>query len=41
MVFQERMLKKEGYRFIGNGHEIFEKFMGISNPYILIKENEK
>ena len=33
--------KKEGYRFIGNGHEIFEKFMGTSNPFALIRENEK
>ena len=33
--------KKDGYRFIGNGHEIFEKFMGTSNPYTLIRENEK
>ena len=33
--------KKDGYRFIGNGHEIFEKFMGTSNPFTLIRENEK
>ena len=34
-------IKKDGYRFIGNGHEIFEKFMGTSNPFTLIRENEK
>ena len=33
--------KKNGYRFMGNGHEIFEKFMGTSNPFTLIRENEK
>ena len=33
--------KKDGYRFLGNGHEIFEKFMGTSNPFTLIRENEK
>ena len=31
----------EGYRYLGNGHEIFEKFMGTSNPFALIRENEK
>ena len=31
----------DGYRYLGNGHEIFEKFMGTSNPYTLIRENEK
>ena len=29
----------EGYRYLGNGHEIFEKFMGTSNPFALIREN--
>jgi DnaJ family protein B protein 13 len=33
--------QKDGYRFLGNGHEIFEKFMGTSNPFTLIRENEK
>ena len=31
----------EGYKYLGNGHEIFEKFMGTSNPFTLIRENEK
>ena len=31
----------EGYRYLGNGHEIFEKFMGTSNPFTLIRENDK
>ena len=31
----------EGYRYLGNGHEIFEKFMGTANPFTLIRENEK
>jgi DnaJ family protein B protein 13 len=26
---------------MGNGHEIFEKFMGTSNPFSLINEIEK
>lgn len=33
--------QKGGYRFLGNGHEIFEQFMGTSNPFTLIRENEK
>ena len=33
--------KIDGYRYLGNGHEIFEKFMGTSNPFTLIRENEK
>ena len=33
--------KKPGYRFLGNGHENFEKFMGTSNPFTLIRDNEK
>ena len=33
--------KIEGYKYLGNGHEIFEKFMGTSNPFTLIRENEK
>ena len=32
---------KGGYVFLGNGHEIFEKFMGTSNPFALIRDNEK
>ena len=31
----------QGYKFMGNGHEIFEKFMGTSNPFSLINEIEK
>ena len=33
--------KIDGYRYLGNGHEIFEKFMGTGNPLTLIRENEK
>jgi DnaJ-class molecular chaperone len=33
--------KIDGYRYLGNGHEIFEKFMGTANPFTLIRENEK
>ena len=33
--------KIDGYRYLGNGHEIFEKFMGTGNPFTLIRENEK
>ena len=32
---------KGGYKYAGNGHEIFEKFMGTSNPFTLIRENGK
>ena len=32
---------KGGYKYAGNGHEIFEKFMGTSNPFTLKKESEK
>ena len=32
---------KGAYRFLNNGHEIFDKFMGYLNPYALIGENEK
>ena len=31
---------KGGYKYMGNGHEIFEKFMGTSNPFALKTENE-
>ena len=33
--------KIEGYRYLGNGHEIFEKFMGTSNPFTLVRDGEK
>ena len=33
--------KKNGYRFMGNGHKIFEKFTGTLKPFTLIRENEK
>ena len=26
---------KGGYKYMGNGHEIFEKFMGTANPFAL------
>ena len=32
---------KGGYKFLGNGHEIFEKFMGTANPFTLLRDNEK
>jgi DnaJ family protein B protein 13 len=32
---------KGAYKFLNNGHEIFEKFMGNSNPFMLIRDNEK
>ena len=32
---------KGGYKFMGNGHEIFEKFMGTANPFALKSETEK
>ncbi len=32
---------KGGYKFLGNAHEIFEKFMGTSNPFTLKGESEK
>ena len=32
---------KGAYRFSGNGHEIFEKFMGTSNPFAIKSDNEK
>ena len=32
---------KGGYVYSGNGHEIFEKFMGTSNPFTLKGEAEK
>jgi DnaJ family protein B protein 13 len=32
---------KGGYKFMGNGHEIFEKFMGTANPFALKTEGEK
>ena len=32
---------KAGYIYSGNGHEIFEKFMGSANPFTLKGESEK
>ena len=32
---------KGAYRFLNNGHDIFEKFMGTLNPFTLINDNEK
>ena len=32
---------KGAYKFLNNGHEIFEKYMGTSNPFKLIRDNEK
>ena len=32
---------KGAYRFLNNGHEIFENFMGAHNPFLLINDNEK
>ena len=32
---------KGAYNFLGNGHEIFEKFMGNLNPFELKRDNEK
>lgn len=32
---------KGGYRYAGNAHEIFEKFMGTTNPFALLKDPEK
>ena len=32
---------KGAYKFLNNGHEIFERYMGTSNPFTLIRDNEK
>ena len=32
---------KGGYKYMGNGHEIFEKFMGTANPFALKADAEK
>ena len=32
---------KGAYKFSGNGHEIFEKFMGTNNPFAIKSDNEK
>lgn len=32
---------KGAYTFLNNGHEIFENYMGTSNPFTLIRDNEK
>ena len=31
---------KGAYRFLNNGHEIFDKFMGALNPFTLINDKE-
>jgi len=31
---------KGAYKYLNNGHEIFEKFMGTANPFELIRDNE-
>ena len=32
---------KGAYRFLNNGYEIFDNFMGTLNPFLLINDNEK
>ena len=32
---------KGAYRFLNNGHEIFERFMGDKNPFTLVNDNVK
>ena len=32
---------KGAYKFLNNGYEIFENYMGTSNPFKLIRDNEK
>ena len=32
---------KGAYRFLNNGHEIFDNFMGSLNPFLLVNDNEK
>ena len=32
---------KGAYRFLNNGHEIFDNFMGTLNPFLLINDKEK
>lgn len=32
---------KGGYKYAGNAHQIFEKFMGTANPFALIRDTEK
>ena len=32
---------KGAYKFLNNGYEIFEKYMGSSNPFTLIRDHEK
>ena len=32
---------KGGYKYMGNGHEIFEKFMGTANPFALKADESK
>ena len=30
-----------GYKFSGNAHEIFERFMGTGNPFTLVQDIKK
>ena len=30
-----------GYKFAGNAHEIFERFMGTGNPFTLVQDIKK
>ena len=39
-IIDKRGNIKGGYKYMGNGHEIFEKFMGTSNPYAIKSEIE-
>lgn len=32
---------KGAYKFLGNGYEIFEKFMGSKDPFTLVRDREK
>lgn len=32
---------KGGYKYAGNAHEIFQRFMGTSNPFALLKDSDK
>ena len=40
-IIDKRGNIKGGYKYMGNGHEIFEKFMGTANPFALKAEIEK
>jgi DnaJ family protein B protein 13 len=40
-IIDKRGNIRGGYKYMGNGHEIFEKFMGTANPFALKTEVEK